>query len=201
MKRIVILSMLVVVMGAKAFAATADATGVEKEKLSKDEYVMQSRSRADHEEIEIAALHIAEMIDRGLYEDIWDSIAPSLRDGLDYDQTRKSLAAIRKMLNPLESRRLLSSGFVKGDLEQMPRGRYAKVHYCVETDGLMILQEVTLLFDAANRWYMAGVNVEFFQHAAGDGTAEVGSEQVVCAPPEAAGLKAEVWQDRHPGLG
>lgn len=160
MIRFVMLSIAFAMLGALPGAARADDPAPTREENSRnsDAPAYEMRTRAEHEEIETAALMAAEMLDRDLAEDLWKIASPQLRQTIRREQLM-DMSAVRKRFGPNISRRVLLSTFVPGDLPWMPPGRYAVVVYCSRFGKVAFEESVTLASDAEGRWALAGIDL------------------------------------------
>lgn len=160
MIRVAMLSIAFAMLGALPGIARADEPApARKENARKsDAPPYEMRTRAEHEEIEIAALMAAEMLDRDLAEELWKIAAPQLRETMRIEQLM-DMSTVRKRIGPNTSRSVLLSTFAPDDLPWMPPGRYAVVIYCTQFGKIAFEEAVTLASDAEGRWALAGIDL------------------------------------------
>lgn len=160
MIRVAMLSIAFAMPGALPGIARADdpVPAPEENARKSDVPAYEMRTRAEHEEIETAALMAAEMLDRDLAEDLWKIAAPQLRQTMRIEQLM-DMSMVRKQFGANASRRVLLSTFVPGDLPWMPPGRYAVVIYCSRFAKIAFQEAVTLASDAEGRWALAGIDL------------------------------------------
>lgn len=185
------LQMLMLVM--MAFATTA-AWGEDVETqtavIKIGEVSVELREASEHEEIEIAALEVAEMAERGLIKDLWSDVSPQMQQEMTYGQFEVLVTFIKKMVNPAVSRRPLISGFVDKQPQHSPAGQYAIVAFCTRSGDLDLLEFITLKQDSRSGWSLAGYQM-FMSHLMVDGPwREQRQEKSPCELRESERVKA-----------
>lgn len=109
---------------------------------------------------ETAALSWVKLVDDGDYAASWDDAAPYLKNAIPKNQWEKGLAAVRKPLGRMLSRKLKSATYTTS-LPGAPDGEYVVIQFNTSFQNKeSAVETITPMLDKDGQWRVSGYYIK-----------------------------------------
>lgn len=189
MRSTVLAMMLGLMMSASGGVLAGDGVADQEKSLGKKKD-MVALSESERDEVKLAATLLVEMADRGLYKEVWSGMLAEFRDTNDFRGFERLLAFRKKMIIPVDYRKLAVVEAVEVSAPGFGHGRFAAAVFCARSEGITFVETIILKQETGRTWTPASIKFKV-DDSAGDGeNPKSGDKEGPCAYLAAGGMGA-----------
>jgi hypothetical protein len=140
-------------------ASLSDATAAQPPELSTEQ---QTQLQRHNEEMAKAARQIAQWVDQGRLQEVWDVVSTAVRSMTDKDEFIRQISSDRQQVGAVESRQQVTINrvsYIAGG--EIPEGMYLTVVYATKFANTPrpVRELISFRFDDDKIWRVAGYSL------------------------------------------